>query len=252
MKGEFQPSKNFRDLCPDTVGRIYAEERGKYKSEKDAEKSARSRLHQIAGAFMTLDQARRAERLLEDWKAGDEGALEKALLLHSSTRERLEGARALYDRALAAAGNPQRVLDLACGLNPLLLGARGLSVRGVDISGRCVELVNAWARAREWDVEVRCADLLCGVPGEEAELALLMKLLPVIEQQKKGASMELMRALRAEYMLVTFPLRTLGGRKVGMEAHYAGWFEGLIGGEFEIVDRFAEAWELCYVTRRKA
>jgi len=27
------------------------------------------------------------------------------------------------------------VLDLACGLNPLLLGGMGLSVSGVDISG---------------------------------------------------------------------------------------------------------------------
>ena len=103
---------------------------------------------------------------------------EKTLKLHSSTRERMDGAAALYERIFAAAGNPQSILDLACGMNPLLLGRMGKIVRGMDISGGCVNLVNEWAGECGWDVQAKCADLLCAPEMEACDMALLMKLLP--------------------------------------------------------------------------
>lgn len=243
-------SKKYRDICPDTVERIYAQERLRRKSEKEADKAARTCLHQITGAFMTADEIRQAERLLQAYLGGDTDALVKTLRLHSSTRERMQGAEALYGRILAASGHPETVLDLACGLNPLILGGMGLGVSGVDISGGCVRLVNEWAKACGWKIKAQCADLLCGPALEKADLALMMKLLPVLEQQKKGAAMALMAAVPTPVMAVTFPMRTLGGRKVGMEKHYSDWFETALPQGFVILDRFIEADELCYVVRR--
>ena len=43
----------------------------------------------------------------------------------------------------------------------------------------------------------------------------------------------------------------LGGRKVGMEQHYSEWFEGNLPEEYQIIERFIEADELCYVIRRR-
>ena len=247
---EIAISKKYRDICPDTVRRVFEAERAKYKSEKEADKAAKAHLHQITGAFMTADEMKTADKLLRAYKEGDEEAFVKTLRLHSSTRERMEGAQALYARILEAAGQPKRVLDLACGMNPLLLGRMGLTVRGMDISGGCVRLVNEWARVMEWDVKAECRDLLCGSEMEEADLALMMKLLPVLEQQKKGAAMALLTNVPAGKMCVTFPMKTLGGRKVGMEQHYTEWFEGNLPEGFEIIARFIEADELCYVVGR--
>ena len=243
-------SKKYRDICPDTVKRVFEAERAKYKSEKDADKAAKAHLHQITGAFMTAEEMKQADKLLKAFKDGDEDAFERTLRLHSSTRERLEGAQTLYARILNAAGQPKSVLDLACGMNPLILGDMGLTVRGLDISGGCVRLVNEWARIRQWDVHVECADLLCSPAMEDADMALMMKLLPVLEQQKKGSAMALVSSVPAEKICVTFPLRTLGGRKVGMEQHYSQWFEGNLPDGMEIIERFIEADELCYVTGR--
>ncbi len=248
---EIAISKKYKDVCPDTVERVYRQERAKYKSEKEADKAARAHLHQITGAFMSPDEVRQAGKLLTEYLAGDESAFQRLMKLHSSTRERLDGAGALYDDILSATGAVNTVLDLACGLNPLLLGQRGLSVRGMDISGSCVRLVNEWAEACRWDVQAECRDLLCNPEMPECDLALMMKLLPVLEQQKKGSAMALIQSVPARCMAVTFPLRTLGGRKVGMEQHYSQWFEGALPEEFEIIARFAEADELCYVVRRK-
>ena len=247
---EIAISKKYRDICPDTVRRVFEAERLKYKSEKEADKAAKAHLHQITGAFMTADEMKQADKLLKAYKEGDESAFERTLRLHSSTRERLDGAEALYEKILCAAGNPKSILDLACGMNPLILGRMGLKVRGMDISGGCVRLVNEWARVMEWDVQAECRDLLCQPEMEEAELALMMKLLPVLEQQKKGSAMALLESVPAQKMCVTFPMRTLGGRKVGMEQHYTEWFEGNLPGNMEIIARFIEADELCYVVGR--
>ena len=247
---EMAVSKKYRDICPDTVRRVFETERMKYKSEKEADKAAKAHLHQITGAFMTADEMKTADKLLRAYKDGDESAFEKTLRLHSSTRERLEGAEALYARILEAAGNPRSVLDLACGMNPLILGQLGLTVRGMDISGGCVRLVNEWARVMEWDVHAECRDLLCEPEMEETDLTLMMKLLPVLEQQKKGSAMALLASVPARRSCVTFPMKTLGGRRVGMEQHYTEWFEGSLPGEFEVIARFVEADELCYVVGR--
>jgi 16S rRNA (guanine(1405)-N(7))-methyltransferase len=126
----------------------------------------------------------------------------------------------------------------------------GLTVRGMDISGGCVRLVNEWARVMGWDVQAECKDLLCQPEMEKADLALMMKLLPVLEQQKKGSAMALLMRVPAEKMCVTFPMKTLGGRKVGMEQHYTEWFEGNLPEGFEVIERFVEADELCYVVGR--
>ncbi len=244
-------SKKYRDICPDTVKRVFEAERAKYKSEKEADKAAKAHLHQITGAFMTADEIKQGKKLLQAYAQGDEAAFEKTLRLHSSTRERVEGAQMLYGRIFAAAGNPESILDLACGMNPLLLGRMGKKVRGMDISGGCVELVNEWAAACGWDVQAKCADLLCAPEMEKCDMALLMKLLPVLEQQKKGSAMQLLRDLPTDTACVTFPMRTLGGRKVGMEQHYSQWFEENLPEEYQLIERFIEADELCYVIRRR-
>nr|BDV17049.1 hypothetical protein [Escherichia coli] len=53
--------------------------------------------------------------------------------LHASTKERLAELDTLYD-FIFSAETPRRVLDIACGLNPLALYERGIaSVWGCDI-----------------------------------------------------------------------------------------------------------------------
>ena len=51
-------SKNYRDICPDTVRRVWAECEKRYKKAKDVDKAAREALHGISGAFMTPQEAR--------------------------------------------------------------------------------------------------------------------------------------------------------------------------------------------------
>ena len=243
-------SKNYQDVCKETVERVFLEQLPKYKKLKDAEKAARTALHSITGAFLTPDELARAREAMTAWREGCPEALFKALSMHSSTRERLNGIDGLFDRILTAAGNPESVLDLACGLNPLYLGARGgLRMTGADINIGCVRLINECARENGWAVNAVACDLLSRVPEGEYDLTLAMKLLPVLESQKSGFAAALLENLRSRTICVTFPTRTLGGRGVGMEKHYSEWFESRVPANRQIEQRFVYADELVYILK---
>ena len=65
-----------------------------------------------------------------------------------------------------------------------------------------------------------------------------------------GRAAELLASLRAPRLVVTFPTRTLGGRGVGMEKHYADWFERILPDTLTIRDRFTVSDELVYLVER--
>ncbi|MEF9974616.1 MAG: 16S rRNA (guanine(1405)-N(7))-methyltransferase RmtF [Clostridia bacterium] len=238
-------SKKYRDVCPDTVTRLFEDALLRYRSPREAEQAARGALHQITGAFMTVNEVKKARDCLAAYVAGDEAALARCLALHASARERPQ-ARALFARVFEKIGAPEAVLDLACGLNPLVLGALGTKVWGCDISGSACALVNDWAKACGWLLVCERRDLLCAAQLPPGDLALMMKLLPVLERQKAGAGAALLRDVRARYKLVTFPTRTLGGRQVGMASQYAQWLTAHLG-RLKIIDQFELGVELCYL-----
>lgn len=235
-------SPKYRAIAPEATLRIVREEC--QKGGADAEKRARNRLHQIADAFMNQQDQR------ELWALMERGDLEGALKRHASTRERMdarEGYLALIARLCPPGG---RICDAACGLNPLLLGAQGYAVEGLDIQLNCVDAINIWARREGWRVTAQGADLVGRAELPECDLTLMMKLLPVMDAQRAGEGMRLLRAARSPRVLVSFPTRTLGGRGVGMERNYGERFEAGLPGEFEICERAVLGSELFYALRR--
>ncbi|MDO4546978.1 MAG: 16S rRNA (guanine(1405)-N(7))-methyltransferase RmtF [Clostridia bacterium] len=238
-------SKKYRDISEDAVKRVYEEALSRQASAKLADKAARAKLHQITGAFITPDGIKKAREYLTAFTAGDETALNLALALHASTFERPQ-AEKLYEKVLSFVGKPRLTLDLACGLNPLVLGRMGLKVWACDISVGAVEIVNEWSGKCGWDVRAHPMDLIQTQPPP-GDLALFMKLLPLMERQRRGAAAELLKRTTARFKLVTFPTRTLTGRDVGMQRHYAEWFEPMIGDDIRLLDSFVQDDELCYL-----
>ena len=250
-------SKKYQDICLDTVRRIFNECLVKYKKPKDAEKAAREQLHGITGAFLTREEAGRCCVDMQSWLTGgrQDADLQHMLERHASTRERLPISRMdeTYASIFEIAGRPASVLDLACGLNPIYLAARGINVVGTDISGQAVDTLNAFGKVAGAPVSAICADLLCesAIPKQRFDMALLFKILPLLDRQKSGAAMDVMRRINAEYIVVSFPTRTLGGRNVGMEENYSRWMEEHMPGNREVADRFITENELYYILKER-
>ena len=259
-------SPKYRAISPDLVRRAGGIELAKATSMKDAIKATKNRLHQVAGAY--LDAPRYDAWLAELRAASDDGAavsrlaLQRVMSRHASTRERLPILDQFYAQTLAGLGPLHSVLDLACGLNPLAIPwlplAEGASYLACDIYTDLSAFLNAafalpgpFARLH---AHAETRDILTDLPDGDADLVLLLKAIPCLEQVDRDAGARLLAAISAPRLLISYPLRTLGGRAVGMERHYDESFHALLarvgGSSSWRVTRHTFATELAYLIER--
>jgi len=60
-------------------------------------------------------------------------------------------------------------------------------------------------------------------------VVLLLKALPCLEQQEKGVSENILRALNAKYIVISFPSKSLTGREKGMATYYDQFILEILG-----------------------
>jgi 16S rRNA (guanine(1405)-N(7))-methyltransferase len=206
-------SRKYATLCEDTLSRIADWAAARHQAPKAALKAAKRKLHQVYGAYLDQLDLARVEGLVED-------------LPTDPTDDAIRAAcrEILACQLLAEVPEPKVVIDLACGLHPfalpwmeLPLGAR---YHAYDIDHRLVAAVNAFASRVGWSATAECKDILVSPPDVDADLAFLLKTVPCLEQQEKGATVRLLSRLRARHVVISFPARTLGGRDKGMRGHY--------------------------------
>jgi len=230
-------STRYRDVDRSLVDRLAAEEAPRARSVDDAAKRVKRRLHQAVGAYRGRPAATAAEELQATWSgtwdAPMRDACRRALERHASTRERIAEIDRFYAEVWAAVGAaPQRLLDLACGLNPLALPFIGLDPRAeylaCDADRRVLEEVEAFLELVGQPHRTWPCDLVGGAPDAPADVALLLKTVPLLDRQDPGAAARLLRDLSAGHVVVSFPSRSLGGR-AGLERAYRARMDGLIG-----------------------
>jgi 16S rRNA (guanine(1405)-N(7))-methyltransferase len=238
IAAELRQSAKYRDLCDQTIDRIAADAARRHARPAEAVKAAKRKLHQIFAAYSSQPSLRHllgdVERLpmrAEDPVAFDAGA-EQLLSQHASTAERLAAKGKPYSDLWAITGVPATVLDLACGYHPFALPWMGLppttQYHAFDIDKRLVAAVGMFLQKAGQPGSAACGDLLVEVPQIPADVALLFKTLPVLEQQEKGIAAKILRTIPARHVIISFPLRTLGGREVGMAQHYEKWMDEII------------------------
>lgn len=228
----------YRTISPALVRAVGARELAARRSHREAVKETKARLHQVAGAF--LDRSPRyAAWLAELRAAGDDEALRAAcrsiMAGHASTRERLPQLEQLYGAVFAALPPVGSVVDVACGLNPLaapwMTLAPGARYMACDLYADMCAFIDAALPALGLAGEAAVWDLSGGPPPWQADIALVLKTLPVLEHVRRGAGHSLLRGLAARHLVVSFPTRSLGGRNVGMAATYTGQMQAIAASE---------------------
>jgi 16S rRNA (guanine(1405)-N(7))-methyltransferase len=262
-------SKKYASVDPDLVRAIGERELAARKNLKEAIKATKNKLHQVAGAY--LDQQPPYQQWLKLLAAsaaqlgGDNSKLKpqtsrlrsaclEIMRHHASTRERLPILDQFYATTLRALGPVRAVLDVACGLNPLALAWMPLAdeceYHACDIYADMAAFLNGFFQVVGVRGRAEVCDLVSRPPRVRADLALVLKALPVLEQIDKHAGRDLLRALDAPHMLVSFPARSLGGRGKGMVEHYEERFRALAAAEGWAIERFVFASELAFLVRK--
>jgi 16S rRNA (guanine(1405)-N(7))-methyltransferase len=233
-------ARRYRDIDFGLVRRIAAEELPKSRTEADALKRVKRRLHQAVGAYRS--GTRRRDDPLAGVRAAWAGDLQatelkaacRALLaMHASTRERLPDITDLYPRIWeVAGGRPGTLLDLGCGLGPIALPWMQLpgtaQYGAVDVDTGQLATVDAFLDMVGQPHTTRAIDLAIDTPATTADLALLLKLVPILDRREPAAAERLLRDLDVLHAAVSFPGASLGGRGKGMDRSYRLRMERLL------------------------
>lgn len=254
-----QESAKYRHVCPALIRRLGERELAKRKSLKEAVKETKNTLHQVAGAY--LERTPRYGHWIAELRQAPDAAarqdLSRAILAeHASTCERLPYLETFYKTALADIAPVRSILDVACGLNPLTLPwmplAEGVEIHYAarDIYVDMMTFLDEFFLVSNIVGQAQAEDVAVAAPQIEAEVALILKFLPVLEQTERGAAQAWLRSLRTRYLLVSFPTRSLGGRGRGRVEHYEGWFREIMQAEGWNAQRFLFPNELCFLIER--
>ena len=182
-------------------------------------------------------------------------ACRRMLSLHTSTRERLPDLDRFYRDIFALTGVPRAILDLACGLNPLALPWMGLrdgaEYHAYDIDGDRIALLNDYLDIVGVQTRAHLQDVICDPPVERADLALLLKSAACLERQRRGSTLALLDALAVNWVVVSFPVRSLGRREKGMPEHYAHELGEMLSGRPWPVTRLDFPTELVFIADKR-
>lgn len=227
-------SRKHRHICPGVVRRVGAGKLAAHPGLKKAIKATKRKLHQVGAAYLprTMLYSRWLGELREAAQSGGEKGLREAcariMAHHASTRERLPILGRFYRATLSELAPVRSVLDVGCGLHPLAIPwmplAQGASYFAVDMYADLVGFLGEFMALVEVRGRAEALDVLGPLPSEEVELAFLLKTLPCLEQLEPGVGRRLIESIPARHLLVSFPVRSLGGRQRGMLASYEARF----------------------------
>ncbi|MGB9597802.1 MAG: hypothetical protein ACPL7B_16070, partial [Candidatus Poribacteria bacterium] len=159
----------------------------------------------------------------------------KILSLQSSTYERINILNDFYEQIFSIIEKPSSIIDHACGLNPLTYFWMKLNdnvkYQAYDIDSDLIWFLNSIFKLFELNnIEVKLGDVLLDEFGY-ADVVFMLKLLPILEQQKKGSSLSVIKKQKCKYLIVSFPIKSLSGNEKGMIKFYSNWFKKTIEGE---------------------
>ncbi|MGO8948829.1 MAG: 16S rRNA methyltransferase [Ktedonobacterales bacterium] len=259
-------SSKYRQVSLDLIRSVGGQELAKRRNVKEAIKATKNKLHQVAAVYLpaATDYAGWLAELDTSAREGDGDMVRmvcrRILAQHASTRERLPILDQFYSETLAGLGSIHRILDIACGLNPLALPwmplAEDAEYYAYDIYADMMAFVSGFFTlepaqgCRRVYGHAAVLDVTRSVPEQQVDLALLLKAIPCLEQIEKESSARLLRDVRADHLLVSFPAYSLGGRTKGMLENYEARFYELISGTNWPVKRFQFATELAFLVSK--
>ncbi len=221
---KIQTSRKYQHLgLPEEILRDLLEgEMARYGKPAQALKSARAKLHNIMAPYLgDLDYDKAEKDLRTAFDSGSSQMVKETcasfLRQHDSTRERLDYLQEFYEGIFSVCGQPESLLDLACGLNPFALPWMNLPKTSrfytYDIHPARIKLINEFFElsGREALGEVR--DVLVRPPEIKADAIFLFKEAHRMEKRRKGCSRTLWAALKFKYLFVSLPNRSLDGRR---------------------------------------
>ncbi len=239
LTAELLQAPKYRALAlpPETVRSLLEQELARHRNPRTAIKAAREKLHQIVAPYLgDPDYAAAAVALQAAFAAGEQAVRQTCTQLmaaHASTHERIALLEHFYPRLFALTGQPQTILDLACGLNPLSFPWMGLPTstryHAYDLHGPRCQLLAHYFALQGLPPLVEQADILVHPPQVQADVAFFFKEAHRFEQRQHGCNRAFWQALNVRWLLVSLPITDLTGHHSLLERQRRLIYETLSG-----------------------
>jgi len=176
------------------------------------------------------------------------------LNLHTSTKERLPFICNFYDSIFDVTGIPNSIIDIGCGFNPFSLSLWDFSIKkyyAYDLDNRNIELINEYFKVLNLPQLAEARDVITFSPSEKVDITFLFKLLPVIKSQDKNRCKLLLESINSKYIVISYPLKSIGGKSKGMKNNYSHLFESEFNELFLIQEKLVFTNELVYIVMKR-
>lgn len=211
---------------------------------KAALKTAKAKLHNVIADYLgDPDYDAASQQINQISTAGPEAiraVCGEIAAAHASTRERLAVLTEFYPRLWAVTGTPRTLIDLACGLNPVLIPFMALptdaSYYAYDIHPARVAFLNTAIRALGVGGGAELRDILVSPPEIRADVALILKEVHRFEQRRRGVSRALIDAVRARWILVSLPTRGMNGRQDLRQSYRNLFYKVMAGSGWPVIE----------------
>ncbi|NCF64578.1 MAG: 16S rRNA methyltransferase [Chloroflexi bacterium] len=248
-------STKYRQVSPDLIRAVGQRELSIRPSWKAAVKATKNKLHQVAGAYQgtKIDYGQALTMLRETAASPAEfrESCRQIMRWHVSTRERLPILGDFFAETLLNVSPVRTVMDVACGLNPVawpwMPFDDQVNYIAYDIYADTMRFVQDYMQVARINGRAQTRDVLQDPPNQPVDLAFILKTLPCLEQLDKMAATILLDAIQARYLLISYPVTSLGGRRKGMITNYDNHFRSLATDRSWSVKRFEFATELAYL-----
>jgi len=257
LVGDVLSSPKYAHIDPGLVARIGQGELGKGRKYKEVVKATKNKLHQVGGAYFTA--ALHYESWLAELKLAEdlEDLKQICWMLmgkHASTRERLPILKDFYAEIFSYLPAVHSILDIACGMNPLSIPwmplSPGTTYQACDMYADMVQFVDEFIKLLPLDGQAQVCDVVSAPPDTPVDLALVLKAIPCLEQIDQQAGTRLLDGIKARYLVLSFPAKSLGGRRKGMVENYQARFEELAEGRsWKVLARLEYETELAFVVK---
>jgi 16S rRNA (guanine(1405)-N(7))-methyltransferase len=230
-----------------TVGDLIHHEAPKHSSQKTLLKAVKRKLHNIVAPYLgELDYSALQQQLTEiaATNADDDEIkvfCRQALAQHASTAERIPFMAEFYQQLFQATGNPDVLLDLACGLHPLAFPWMNLPTttqfHSYDILQPRIDLINQFFQKLGLATLAKNRDILVAPPLIHADLGIFFKEAHRFDKRQPGCNRAFWAQLQVDILAVSLPVQNLSGTHSLLDQHRHMILENLPGHKrvFELI-----------------
>lgn len=228
-------SKKYANIDRDLIRWVVLRKSRKYSKEDEIIRSSRSQLHQAAGCYVSsslqysrlLDQLHDLPRLVTDTKIKE--WCHSCMQLHSSSAERLSILGTFYEQIFNNLPKINSILDIGCGFNPLAIpwmpGNIQFEYIAADIFIDQSHFLNHFFNHCNVNATASILNIMGDLLINSVDVVFLFKLLPIIEQLENNYTIPFLQKINAPNLVITYPVKSLGGKNKGMRDNYANQFQ---------------------------